>query len=244
MNSFLRVIWNFMFNLTGLDVSFDAKYHDWSFYSIELRANYQGVKKMLEQRHLIPKEIAPGETRLQIVGCEMKAVQIAGPYNEISFQVPVEPLDDSIGDKFAHLFLPVSTEAARWPGVDINGFPKFIADIDFAKDEDRIICRLATHKESILEFRMDNKVGTKERKTWEFYGNRKQQMVKTAFELEGLILEGEFNQNVRLVLGKHMIADILRELLLSDEVVRTMTGHNISGVLRKPVSIKLQETAS
>ena len=239
MNSFLRVIWNFVFNLTELDVSFDAKYKDWSFYFIELRANHQKVKKMLEERHLLPKEIAPGETRLQIVGCEMKAVQISGPYSEVSIQVPVEPLDDSFGDIFTHLFLPVSTEAARWPGIDIYGFPKFIANIDFAKDEGRIICRLATDEDPILEFSMDNKVGIKKRIKWEFYGNRKQRIVKTTFELEGLIFEGKSNQNVGLVLGKHGIADTLSELLLSDEVVRTMTGNNISGVLRKPVLIKL-----
>jgi len=105
----------------------------------------------------------------------------------------------------------VSTESARWPGVDINGFPKFIADIDFAMDEGRIICRLATDGESILEFRMDNKVGTRKQEKWEFYGNRKQKIVRTAFDLEGLFSEGESKQNVNLVLGKHVIADTLRE---------------------------------
>ncbi len=113
LNSILKVYWNLIFNLTGLDVSFDAQYHDWSFYFIELSANYQGVKKMLLEKQLVPKEFAPGETRLQIVGCEMKAVQLAGPYNEVSFQVPVEPLDDSPGVKFTHLFLPVNTEGGQ-----------------------------------------------------------------------------------------------------------------------------------
>jgi hypothetical protein len=239
MNSLLKIYWNSVFNLTGLDVSFDAKYKDWSFYFIELKANYQGVKKMLVERHLVPKEIAHGETRLQIVGCEMRAVQISGPYNEVSIQAPVEPLDDSPGDKFAHLFLPVSTEAARWPGVDIYGFPKFIAKIDFAKGEDQIICRLAANEEAILEFRMDDKVGTKKRERWEFYGNRRQRIVKTVFDLEGLISE-EAKENVSFVLGKHIIAETIRELLLSDEVVRTMIGHNVSGVLRKPVRIEIK----
>jgi len=133
----------------------------------------------------------------------------------------------------------VSTEAARWPGVDIYGFPKFIAKIDFTKDENQIACRLAENEEPILEFRMDDKVGTKKQTRWEFYGNRKQRIVITAFDLEGLILEEETNKNVKLVLGKHTIAERLKGLLLSNEVVRTMIGHEVTGILRKPVQIQL-----
>jgi len=235
MNLLLKIYWNLVFNLTGLDVSFDAKYNDWSFYLIEVKADYQGVKRMLAKRHLVPKEIAPGETRLQIVGCEMRTVQISGPYNEVSFQVPVESVDDSPSEKFAHLYLPVSTEAARWPGVDIYGFPKFIAKIDFTKDKNQIACQLTENEEPILEFRMDDKVGTKKQIRWEFYGNRKQQIVMTGFDLEGLILEEQTKENVQFVLGKHIIAETLKGLLLSNEVVRIMIGHEVTGVLRKPV---------
>lgn len=238
MNSFLRVIWNLLFNLTGLDISYDTKYGDWSFYLIELKANYQLVKKMLAEKHLIPKEITPGETTLQIIGCEMRRVQNVGSYHEVSIQVLAEPFDDSPGEKFVHLFLPVTTEAARWGGVDIFGFPKFIANIDFEKDENQTVCRLNADEEPILEFRMDEKVGTKQQLKWEYYGNRKQRIIKTTFGFEGLILEEESKQNVSLTLGTHVIADTLRELLLSDEVVKTVIGHNLSGVLKKPVCIK------
>ena len=140
-------------NLTGLDVSFDVKYNDWSFYLVEVKADYQGVKAILAKRHLNPKEIVPGETRLQIVACQMRSVQVSGPYNEVSIQVPVNSLDESPDDKFAHLYLPVNTEAARWPGVDIYGFPKFIARIDFTQDENQIACQLAENEVPILEFR-------------------------------------------------------------------------------------------
>ena len=238
MNSLLRAFWNLMFSITGIDVSFDAKYKDWSFYLIELRANYQGVKELLAERNLIPKEIVSGETRLQIVGCEMRAVQIAGPYNEVSIQVPVNPLDDSSGDKFAHLFLPVSTEVARWPGVDIYGFPKFVAKIDFASSENQFACKLAIQDEAILEFGLDNKIGTKKQERWEYYGNRNRRIIKTVFDFEGMIGEWASKQNANFLLGRHVIADTLRELVLSDQVVRTMIGQNLSGVLRKPVLIK------
>ena len=232
-----------MFNLTGLDVSFDVKYNDWSFYLVEVKADYQGVKAILAKRHLNPKEIVPGETRLQIVACQMRSVQVSGPYNEVSIQVPVKSLDESPDDKFAHLYLPVNTEAARWPGVDIYGFPKFIARIDFTQDENQIACQLAENEVPILELRIDDKVGTKRQTRWAYYGNRKQRIVKTVFELEGLIQEEETNEHVKFVLGTHTIAETLKGLLLSNEVVRTMMGHEVTGILRKPVQVNF-ETAS
>ena len=89
MNAILRAYWNLIFRLTRLDVSFDIRYPKWSFFLIELRARFDNVSKMLQARHLSPREIAPGETLLQIVGCDMQDVQISGPYRELSIQVPV-----------------------------------------------------------------------------------------------------------------------------------------------------------
>ena len=239
MNSLLKVFWNLMFSLTGRDFSFDAEYKDFSFFGIELRAKYEEVKCFLAARQLVPKESAPGETRLQIVGCEMRKVRIAGSYNEVAIQVPVGPLEDSPGDKFAHLFLPVTTEAARWPGVDIYGFPKFIADIDIAKEEDEIVCRLAADGEQVLEFGMPDKTGPKKQAKWEFYGNRKKQIVKVVFDWEGYFGE-ETGGDVRFTLGKHPITETIGRLLISDEVARTSIGRKVSGILRKPIPIKNQ----
>jgi len=237
MNTFLRVIWNLIFNISGLDISFGAKYYDWSFYLIELKANYQVVKELLAERHLMPREFAPGETSLQIVGCEMRKVQVSGPYNEVSIQVPVEPLDDSPNAKFTHLFLPVNTEKSRWPGVDIWGFPKFISNIDIHTDNNKISCRLAEGDQLILEFKMDDKSGPRGHYKWDYYGTRKRRVVKTTMDPEGSISEEENSGNVSLVLGEHAVSDTLREILLSDKVVRTMIGHDVSSVLRKPVRI-------
>ena len=112
MNTILKFVWNLIFNLTGLDISFGAKYKDWDFFLIELHADYQGVKEILAERGLLPMKDAQGETRIQIVGCDMKDVEIVGPYYEISIQAPVEALDGSSNEQFAHLYLSVTTEAA------------------------------------------------------------------------------------------------------------------------------------
>ena len=142
MNAILKFVWNIIFHLTGVDISFGAKYKDWDFTQIELFADDQGVKEILPERGLKPRKDTQGRPRIQIVGCDMKEVEFVGTYYEVSIQEPVETLDGSSKEQFAHLFLPVTTEAARWPGVDITGFPKFIAPININSKDGKIHCQL------------------------------------------------------------------------------------------------------
>jgi hypothetical protein len=244
MNSIVRIIWNLIFNLTGLDISFGANYRDWEFFLIELRADYQGVKKKLAERGYTPHKIGPGETRIQIVGCDMRDVQMVGPYFEVSIQVPIEPLDGSTHETFAHLYLPVTTEAARWPGVEITGFPKFLTRIALKNTGRKIFWRLMGDDSTILEFEMDDSIGNEKSLRWEYYGNRKGQIIKTIFDLKGKIYEGEGTNNPRLVLGEHPISEELRKLILSENVLRIIIGHDVSGILRKPVRVEMKEKAS
>jgi hypothetical protein len=90
---------------------------------------------------------------------------------------------------------------------------------------------------------IDN-IGNERRLRWEYYGNRKGQIIKTIFELEGKIYEGEGSVNSKLILGEHPISEELRKLLLSEEVLRIIIGHDVSGNLRKPVLVEMKEKAS
>ena len=60
---------------------------------------------MLENKNIKPIEYRPNEARIQIVGCEMRSVEVAGSYNELSVQVPVISPDDSSRDTFSHLLI-------------------------------------------------------------------------------------------------------------------------------------------
>ena len=237
MNAILRAYWNLIFRLTRLDVSFDIRYPKWSFFLIELRARFDNVSKMLQARHLSPREIAPGETLLQIVGCDMQDVQISGPYRELSIQVPVQPVEARPGQKLTHLWLPVTTEAARWPGVDIFGFPKFVAAIDCLRQANQVAWTLSEHGAPVLEFGMQDGVGARQQEQWQYYGTRNGQTVLTTFEVKGPILDRSTRMGAHLGLGSHAIAAVLRQLLISEDIVRTVVGHGVSAVLRKPVPV-------
>ena len=231
----LKFVWNFIFKLTGSDISFSVSYYNWDFFLIELPADYQGIEGILARRKLIPLKDPRGNARIQIAGCDMKDVQIVGPYYEITVQVPVEALDGSEHAHYTHLYLPVTTESARWPGVDISGFPKFISRIDRYEKDHKIHWRLGGEEMPVLMFEIEDVTGPEKRIRWDYYGIRKGALIKTVFEIEGKIFEGEAGQNTKLTLGEHPIAVELGKLLLSDEVTRIITGHGLKGKLIKPV---------
>jgi hypothetical protein len=238
MNFLLKAIWNIIFNLTGIDISFDAKYPDWSFYGIEFEADYQEVHHFLSTKQLTPVETTSGDARLQIIGCQMRQVQIAGPYNEVSIQVPVLPIDSSSSETYAHIYLPVSTEAARWPGADIMGFPKFLANIDITRQDNTITCQITHQGELVLQFSLPDRMGIERQFRWNFYGYRKQQIVRTSFDIEGKIYEGAGeNESVDFTLGHHKVANELRSMLKNEQVLSVVIGNELSGILRKPVVV-------
>jgi hypothetical protein len=96
----------------------------------------------------------------------------------------------------------------------------------------------------ILEFILDDRTGSEHHFKWDYYGIRKQQLVKTTMDPQGLIAEDKSGGNATLKLGDHAIADTLREILLSDQIVRTVVGHNLSSILKKPVVIAKLQTLS
>ena len=237
LNAILKAYWNLVFRLTGLDVSFDIRYPKWSFFLIELRARFGDVSRMLQSRHLTPRETVPGETLLQIIGCDMQDVHISGPYRELSIQVPVQPVGAHTGNTSTHLWLPVTTEAARWPGVDIYGFPKFIAAIDCAHQTNQVTWTLSEQAAPILDFGVQDGVGARRQEQWHYYGTRNGQAVLTTFDVEGPILHHSGGMGAHLSLGSHPIAAQLRQLLASDDIARTAVGNEVSAVLRKPVPV-------
>jgi hypothetical protein len=235
---FLKILWKAFFYTLGIDISFDIKYKAFSYYLLEFRADYQTVDAMLENKKVKPVEYRPNEARIQIVGCEMRSVEMTGAYNELSIQVPVISPDNSSGETFAHLFLPVDLEFARWAGVNISGFPKFLANIIVRKRRNRVDCQLFQDGELILAFRMFTQPGNNESREWNFIGKRKQELVKTRFEIEGEIYSDTGMDDVVFELSKHPLSYKIRNIMLDNIPERVEAGYQVSGILRKPVKIK------
>jgi len=238
MNKFLNFVWNGVFNLTGIDLSFDIRYRDYSFYLVELKADHNAVKKRFEDMKLVPIETSPGETRIQIGCLDVRDVQLLGPYKEMTIHVPVKTLDGSKTDTFAHLYLPVTSEAARRGGVYVNGLPKFIATIDIEGKNSVTECKLINNDDLILGFNLENHDGTYIEFTWDFYGRRKDKIIRTSFEFQGNYFESRDVGGSYLYFGTQKISEELKDLIVSDKVVKIAMGERMSGTLKKPIYVE------
>ena len=237
-NNFLRFAWNGVFNHTGIDLSFDTRYRDFSFYLAELRADYLAVKKRFEKMGWAPVESCSGETRIQLMCLDVRDVQLIGAYREMSIHVPVKTLDGSRTDTFAHLYLPVTSEAARWGGVDVNGFPKFNAAVNVERGNGVTTeCRLLNEEGLILGFSLENHDGVNREFTWDMYGLRKDKIVRTSFEFQGNYFETGDVEGAYLYFGTQKMSMEIENLLVSDKLVKIIVGEHLSGILRKPVYI-------
>ena len=141
-------------------------------------------------------------------------------------------------EPFVHLYLPVTSENARWGGVDVNGFPKFIATIDIMKNDNVTKCRLMDMDNLILGFNLENHPGMNVGLTWDMYGKRKDNITRTSFEIQGNIFESWDVGDAYLYFGSQKISEDLKGLLVSDKVVRIAMGELMSGTLRKPIYIE------
>jgi hypothetical protein len=201
-------------------------YQEIKFMSVSMLAPLEKIRAVLPSKRMKPYRITPWHSTLSITAYQYRECDI-GPYNEVSISIPITI------DKQTPLFtgslrrmpenpmsyshhLPVTTEIAREVGAEFAGYPKFVADIEFAEEGDWLTCELKADSQNVLTFR-----------------GRKLELSKfpririnpITFR-RGYILRSEFvinerdtgssrsGEDVELELGEHPIAEELRELNL------------------------------
>jgi hypothetical protein len=142
-------------------------YYDCSSMSVIYTASTGLVKKHIPGDDLYPVEIFPGRCLVTISGFEYRNSDL-GPYNEFSVAVlvqhkkkplPLLPVISSMAGNCFHVFilhLPVTSEKARRGGVELGGFPKFLADIEFRKNQSFTECTLSYKKNHVVTMRGEN----------------------------------------------------------------------------------------
>jgi hypothetical protein len=146
---------------TGTTRCLPYLYYDLSSVAAVYTASTGQVRKLLPHSDLRPIELVPGRCLVAFAGFEYRKTD-QDPYNEfnISFLVsyrrrpiPLVTLAGALNARVIPSYvwqLPVTTEQARAGGVDLFGYPKFIADIQFARDQNRVICTLSEAGSEIL----------------------------------------------------------------------------------------------
>ncbi|MFQ5745370.1 MAG: acetoacetate decarboxylase family protein, partial [Acidobacteriota bacterium] len=119
------------------------------------------VRPYLPDANMRPVELRPGRCLVAFSAFEYRKTDI-DPYNEFSVALPIIFGRPSIpGLDLAAQWarrcvtayvwhLPVTTEIARVGGVDLYGYPKFVADISFDRQPGSLAARLAVGGREIL----------------------------------------------------------------------------------------------
>ena len=139
-------------------------YYDNTSMTAIYTASTERVRSYLPDSRMHPVELRPGRCLVAFTAFEYRKSDI-DPYNEfsiailINFDKPAIPGLSILRQLLANVFhayvwhLPVTTEIARYGGVELYGYPKFLADITFTRQGGHLECALAEGGRSILTLR-------------------------------------------------------------------------------------------
>ena len=137
--------------------------YDFGWIAADFPARYRALRKLLPDPRFVPARLAPGVGVVHVFCIEYRDTDV-GPYNEVGIAIvlnhpsyranlPARALIAVQRTGQSHAFvthLPVTTEISREAGADLWGYPKFLAEIDFADEGPRRVCHVSKSGEHIL----------------------------------------------------------------------------------------------
>jgi hypothetical protein len=200
-------------------------YRDLLFMSVSILAPTGRIQALLPSRRLRPYRITPWQSTVSITAYQYRDCDL-GPYNEVSIGIPVTidadtPLFTGSLRKlpenplmYSH-HLPVTTEIAREVGAEFAGYPKFVADIDFAEEGAWLRCELETEGQKVLAL-SGRKLALKRFPRFRLspITYRNGYILRSQFVVSEREMGTSGGQDVELELGEHPIAKELVELEL------------------------------
>lgn len=184
------------------------------------------LNELLPTSKLVPAEVYPGKGLLTITAADYRDTTI-GLYREFVIAVPVRyrprfnpPLLPALRMSVSLSFevfiwqLPLTSEVGLHAGIDIWGFPKFIADIDCGESDGMTKCTLAEEGKHILTLEVDKKPARmKTYFDYTFYSVKDNELLRTRINGISDSLGRSFRPGgARLVLGDHALSRRIREI--------------------------------
>jgi len=218
--------------LSTKDLSLEGKlptfYYDNTAMTAIYTASASKVRSLLPLPDMHPVQALPGRALVAFTAFEYRKTDI-DPYNEFSISflvtfgkeaIPGITIMSMMARRYFTTYvwqLPVTTEKARKGGVDMFGYPKFIANIIFSRENDALVCTLSEGGKNILILK-----GQKLKTAAEKVNRFKTYSVKDGVPLVANIYMNpiEFGKSMspkaaQLSLGTHDIAQKLKEIDLS-----------------------------
>lgn len=184
------------------------------------------LRELLPTSRLVPAEIYPGKGLLGFMAADYRETTI-GPYKELAIIVPVRyhprfnpPLlpvlrmSASLSFEVFIWQLPLTSEVGLHAGIDIWGFPKFIADIDFEESAWAVTCRLSEKGEEILTLEVKkNPARMKTYFDYTLFSVKERELLRTHVDgISGSLGRSFKPGGGRLTLGEHSLSRHIREI--------------------------------
>lgn len=234
--------------LAGLTVKVPVFYEDTTSMNAVFTASTERVAELLPHPDLHPVELRRGRCLVSVTALEYRRSGL-GPYNEVAIAAPVTfgrravRLLDAVASVVRHAFslhilqLPVTTEPARIGGIELYGYPKFLADITFTRGEGRLACTLAEGGARILALAGEDLGGYRPKRLHvTTYSMKGETLLRAAIEFD----EVEFAETLRrtaatLQLGsEHRLARQLAALDLDPRPLLFQMSPRGRGILFGP----------
>lgn len=201
-------------------------YQDMTTLNVAFLTPQRRIRKLLPSRKMKPLRMTPRHGITAITAFEYRESDI-GPYNEVAISFPV-----TMGDRRPPMFfgtmralqeptayvwqLPVTTEIARYGGVELYGFPKFIAEIEFTSDNGWITCHLAADGKDIFTLKVrEMKTKRGERSLTHALTIKEKRILRSEIVTNvQKVGQSRRKDDVKLELGDHEIAKALQKLNL------------------------------
>ncbi len=218
--------------LNGQRVNFPLRYYDYPRISATFPAPADKVRAILPSKKLSPIQPNPGTALVYLTAFEYNEVDRTSPYNEFSISVPVsyEKGDNAPGIMGLYiLHLPVTTEEARAAGIELCGFPKFLAEIEFEETPESRRCILQADGKGIVTLEVKKLAVEPQSLEAVCFTVKAKQLFVTP-----LLFKGEWGTSgsvggASFVLGDHPIAQELRGLEIgATSVEHTYAPHQYS----------------
>jgi hypothetical protein len=218
-----KPVWYAVHAVSGIRMQMPTHYFDASMFSASFRVPLSKVKGLLPRPELAPLECTPEFAEILIAANEFRHVDILYPYNEVDIAIPVSygPTKNTVvASALWHLHLPVSTDDARWPGVENYGFPKFVCEIDINHSAGSAQCVLIHDHRNVLSISVKRVDTTFAR--WEV-GNitlRNGRLFHSVFSAQGQKGVDQSPGGGSVSFGDHPIAEQLQALKIESTSFR------------------------
>ena len=183
-----RPIYHAVLATTGRRLATAVHFRSLEAFGGQFDADAEAARRVMARPELDVVEHEPGRTSVRVMALDYHDVDLLARYREVAIALPVRYRDADHDDEEGSFVLqmPVTSEEARWGGVEVYGFPKFVAAIELARDGRTRVATVRAGGAHVLTLRVDSLESAQGQASFHNYTVRgDHQLVESRFDLDG-----------------------------------------------------------